>query len=81
MKVGNAVGWGGAFLALIALSDIPATSRIAAGLGALILVSVAMLYGPKAATNITTVVGGGTVAQAPSTGTPTPMVVPTGPLI
>jgi hypothetical protein len=67
MHVGNAVGWAGAFIGLIALSDIPATAQIAAGLSVLILVSVAMLYGPTAATGFSTVVSGGT-----STATKTP---------
>lgn len=52
MTIGNALGWGLLFGALVAGTDIPATAPIAAGLAWLILIAVALLYGPAAAQQI-----------------------------
>lgn len=50
-------GWAVLFIILIAMADIPASSELAVGFGWLILLSVALAFGPDAFDNISRLLG------------------------
>lgn len=64
MQIGNAVGWSLAFLALVAMTDIPATAQVAAGLGWLVFIAVLVKYGAPAATNVSAIASTPVVASS-----------------
>ncbi len=49
------IAWGVLFIVFIAMTDIPATQPIAAGMAWLLFVAILLKYGPAAFTTLTTV--------------------------
>lgn len=52
------LGWGAIFVTLVALADFEATANLSASFAWLIFISVLLLYGPQAFTNLSTLFGG-----------------------
>lgn len=57
------IAWGVLFLTFVAMTDIPATQPVAAGLAWLLFVAILLQYGPAAFATLTTLNTSGTPTQ------------------